>query len=227
MRRWLTHGFIVAYLAALSTGVASQTMKFGTGAHPAMYFFVWDMFCGWAAYETRYHLIAEGESGAYYWLAPGPWGSFEPYGDLARNHYDYYGNGLLRMAQNTIRHTQHEPLRKIISIEESWPKKYNLPDHLWALRTGEPKDPMSYFWVRNTYSPEGEPLFGRPDFLQQLYADAVFNNPRLHADSTRNRPIFALNPYDRRTSLGNGAAEDAAARSDEFVPLTGSPPSAN
>lgn len=210
MRRWITHGFIVAYLSSLALGISCQTLKVGVNAHPVMYFFIWDMFCGWAAHETRYHLVAEGESGTYYWLAPNPWGTFKPYGDLSRNHYDYYGHGLLRMAQNCIRHTEHEPLRRIISIEESWPKKYNLPDHLWALRTGEPKDPMSYFWVRNIYSPEGEPWEGRPDFLQQLYTNAVFSNPRLQADSTRGRPMFVINPYDRRLSSGSGVPNQSA-----------------
>jgi hypothetical protein len=218
MRRWISHLFIAAYLSALVGGISCQALKFGVSAHPAMYFVVWDMFCGWAAHETRYHLIAEGESGTYYWLAPNPWGTFKPYGDLARNHYDYYGHGLLRMAQNSIKHTQHEPLRRIISIEESWPKKYNLPDHLWALRTGEPKDPMSYFWVRNIYSPEGEPWYGRPDFLQQLYTDTIFSNPRLHADSIRNKPMFVINPYDRRLQSGNALGEAYSPTSVDSLP---------
>jgi hypothetical protein len=134
----------------------------------------------------------------------------------------------LRMAQNTIRHTQHEPLRRIISVEESWPKKYNLPDHLWALRTGEPKDPMSYFWVRNVYAPDGEPWEGHPDFLQQLYADAVFKNPRLHADSTRGKPMFVINPYDRRLASGPLLPEETPWPSQhDRPPYFESMPSAN
>ena len=37
-------------------------------------------------------------------------------------------------------------------FEECWPKKYNLPDDLWAMRFSEPKDPMSYFWLRDVYT---------------------------------------------------------------------------
>lgn len=217
MRRWLSGLFIFAYLSALSLGIASQTMKFGTGAHPAMYYFVWDMFCGWAAYEVRYHVIAEGESGTYYWLAPGPWGTFRPFGDLARNHYDFYGNGLLRMAECTLKNTDHEPIRRIISLEEAWAKKYNLPDHLWAYRMNEPKDAMSYFWLRNVYSPEGVPMYGQQDFLKQLYTDTIFSNPRLHADSTRGRPMFAINPYDRRMLPGDSQNLQISSQ-DDFGP---------
>jgi len=197
MRRWLSCLFIAGYLGSLCLGISSQALKFGTMSHPAMYFVIWDMFCGWSTFEARYHLIAEGESGTHYWLAPGPWGDFQPYGDIDRNHYDYHGNGLLRMAQNTLRHSEHEPIRRIISVEECWPKKYNLPDHLWAMRCAEPKDPISYFWVRNVYTADGQPLQGRPSYLTQLYTESIFKNPRLQADAKRGQQVFAVNPYDR------------------------------
>ena len=210
MRRWLTHLFIACYLSSLSLGIVSQTLKFGTSSHPAMYFFIWDMFCGWSAYESRYHIIGEGDSGTCYWLTPCPWGDFQPYGDLSRSHYDYYGNGLVRMAQNTLRHTEHEPIRRFYSVEESWPKKYNLPDHLWALRFSEPKDPVSYYYIRGIYDSNGTVIERRPDFLAQLYADAIYNNPRLQADSARGRPMFAVSPYERRViARENGTLEDA------------------
>jgi hypothetical protein len=176
-----------------------------------MYFFVWDMFCGWAAFETRYHIVGEGESGTYYWLTPCPWGDFRPYGDLSRTHYDYYGNGLVRMGMNTLRHTTHEPIVRMFSIEEAWPKKYNLPDHLWEIRFSEPKDPISYFWVRGIYSTDGEQLDRRPDYLAQLFIDAVYSNPRLQADSHRGRPMFAVNPYDRRVVPNHGESLENAA----------------
>lgn len=218
MRRWLSSLFIAGYLAALAAGLGGQVLKFGTSSHPAVYFVVWDMFCGWSTFEARYHLIAEGESGTYYWLAPAPWDNFAPYGDLARHQYDYYGNGLLRMAQNTLDHTQHEPIRRIISIEECWPKKYNLPDHLWELRCGEPKDPISYFWVRNVYSPDGQPLEGRPSFLAQLYADTIFKNPRLAQDAMRGQQMFAINPYDRLRATQGASLENVNASSGDSMP---------
>jgi hypothetical protein len=218
MRRWITHLFIAGYLGSLATGIAAQTMKFGNIAHPVAYFFVWDMFCGWSTFEARYHLIAEGESGTYYWLSPPPWGEFRPYGDLARHHYDYYGNGLLRMAMNTLRHTDHEPIERILFVEECWPKKYNLPDELWALRCAEPKEPMSYFWLRNVFTADGTPLESRMDFLHQLYADAVLKNPRLHADSMRGAPMFVINPADRRPGAAPSFLDDTALRPVEALP---------
>jgi hypothetical protein len=218
MRRWITHLFIVGYLGSLVAGIACHALKFGSGSHPIAYFFVWDMFCGWSAFEARYHLIAEGESGAYYWLSPAPWGEFRPYGDVARHHYDYYGNGLLRMALNTLRHTEHEPIQRILFVEECWPKKYNLPDDLWAVRFAEPKDPVSYFWVRNVFRGDGEPLESRMDFLRQLYADAILKNPRLQADSTRGQPMFAITPIDGRTGFAPAAHDEGALLSVESYP---------
>ncbi len=218
MRRWISHLLIAGYLGSLAMGVGFQALKFTAGASPFMYFFTWDMFCGWSAFEARYHLIAEGESGTYYWLSPGPWGEFQPYGDLTRNHYDYYGNGLIRMAMNTVRHTDHEPLQRILFVEECWPKKYNLPDHLWAMRFSEPKEPMSYFWLRDVYSADGKLLDQKIDFLKQLYADSIYKNPRLQADATRGRPMFMTSPGDRRMPAQGHALENAALSSPDSLP---------
>lgn len=197
MRRWLTHAFIAAYVGALSWGIVSHMLKFGNFAHPAMYYFVWDMFCGWQAYESRYHIVGEGESGTLYELAPGPWGKFCPYGDLARHHYDTLGHLFHNMAMNTLRHTDHEPMRRIIVVEECWPKKLNLPDELWALRIDEPKDPQSYFWLRAAYAPDGTVMHQAPDYVAWVYGLAVINNPRLLADARRSRPFYAVSPNVR------------------------------
>jgi hypothetical protein len=199
MRRWFTHCFIGAYLLALAGGIASQTMKFGHFSHPAMYYVIWDMFCGWQAYESRYHIVGEGDSGTLYELAPGPWKRFCPYGDLTRNHYDSFGHAFHKMAMNTLRHTDHEPMRRMFVVEECWPKKLNLPDHLWALRMDEPKDPVSYFWMRAAYSPEGQLLHAAPDYTNWVHAWSVVNNPRLMADAKRGRPFYAVDPHQRQT----------------------------
>ncbi|MBM4075207.1 MAG: hypothetical protein FJ267_06145, partial [Planctomycetes bacterium] len=87
MRRWFAKITIGLYLSVLSVGIISHAMNFGTFSHPAMYYIVWDMFCGWTAHEIRYHVIAEGESGTYYDVSQGPWGTFMPYGDLPRSQY--------------------------------------------------------------------------------------------------------------------------------------------
>ena len=84
MKRWLTHLLISGYLLALFGGIASHTLNLGAVSHPGMYFFVWDMFCGWSSYADRIQVVGEGESGTYYQLAPGPWGEFKPYGKIGR-----------------------------------------------------------------------------------------------------------------------------------------------
>jgi hypothetical protein len=218
MRRWISHLFIVGYLGSLMGGIGLHTMRFRHDAHPIMYFYVWDMFCGWSSFESRTHLIGEGESGTYYELSPGPWGDFKPYGDLTRNHYDYHGNALVGMALNALKHTDHEPIQRILFVEESWPKKYNLPDSLWAAMFSEEKDPMSYFWVRGTYTADGQPLDNRMTFLSQLFSDTVMNNPRLQADSKRGRPVIAVNPYDRRFHAEGNDSANVPAYSSESLP---------
>jgi len=197
MRRWLTHCVIGAYLAALGWGIVSHAMKFTNFSHPVMYFFVWDMFCGWQAYESRYHIVGEGDSGTLYELAPGPWKAFCPFGDLPRNHYDSYGHTFKKMALNTLKHTDHEPMRRLFVVEECWPKKLNLPDEIWSVRMDEPKDPLSYFWLRASFTPEGEVLHTAPDYVNWVYGLTIINNPRLVNDAQRGRPFFAVNPSQR------------------------------
>ncbi len=80
MRRWLASGFIASYLAFLGWGIISHALKFHSVSHPIMYFAVWDMFCGWQAYESRVHIVAEGESGQMYQLSPPPGMSSPPLG---------------------------------------------------------------------------------------------------------------------------------------------------
>ena len=205
MKHWLAKLTITTYLAALGAGIACHAMNFGMGSHPAVYFFVWDMFCGWSAHETRYHLIGEGESGNYYKLSPAPWNTFSPYGDLERDQYDNMGNTHARIALNTLRHTDHEPIVRMVLVEESWPKKYNLSDQLWAARFDEPKVPQSYFWQKCIYDADGMVIKCNPDFLNHLHSVSVSNNPRLKADSVRGRPFFAVDPAERsNASIGTG-----------------------
>jgi len=197
MRKLLSKVFIGTYLTALSLGIACHAMNFGLGKHPFIYFFVWDMFCGWSAHETRYHLIAEGESGNHYRLAPGPWGSFHPYGDLDRSQYDVVGNCHARIALNTLRQTEHEPMVRIFLIEESWTKKNNLSDDVWAMQFEEPRDPHSYFWHRATYDPDGNVMYHGPDYISYLLTQSIVDNPRLKSDSLRGKPFFAVDPSQR------------------------------
>jgi hypothetical protein len=205
MRRWLAKLVIGLYLTATFGGIAAHAMNFGTSTHPAMYYFVWDMFCGWAAHEIRYHIVAEGESGTYYDLTSPPWSTFAPYGDLARAQYDVLGNALHKIAINTLKHTDHEPIRRILIAEEVWPKKYNLPDDLWAMRFDEPKDPHSYFWLKTTLDGDGTLVSHNSDYLSYLYTKTIANNPRLRADTQRGKPFFAVDPVHRTQSSGFGS----------------------
>lgn len=184
-RRWLATLFISGYLGALAVGVAAHAVSVGTSAHPLCYFFVWDMFCGWASHEIRYHVIAEGESGQYYTLCPAPWGDFGPFHDLPRHHYDAMGIHFGRMGANTLRNTVHEPMLRMLVIEENWSKKFNLPDELWAIRHDVPKDPLSYYWHWQTYSPEGDVIQVNNTWLAEQGNRTLFDNPRLVRDSLK------------------------------------------
>lgn len=197
MHKWLATGFITSYLGFLAWGIVSHALKFMMFSHPIMYFCIWDMFCGWQAYESRYHVIGEGESGQLYELSPPPWSNFAPFGDLARTHYDGLGNSFKGVALNTLKNTQHEPISRVLVIEECWQKKYNLPDDLWALRFDEPKDKKNYYWLRGSFTSEGELLYAAPDFVQYAMSLSVVENPRLQADAQRGRRFFSLNPAHR------------------------------
>ncbi|GIX03198.1 MAG: hypothetical protein KatS3mg113_0204 [Planctomycetaceae bacterium] len=206
MKRIAVMSFIALYLVALSWGIVAHALRFGNFSHPLMYFVVWDMFCGWQSYESRYHLVGEGESGTLYELSPGPWPAFCPFGDIPRHHYDALGHTFYKMARFTLDHTEHEPMRRIMVIEECWPKKYNLPPHLWALRIEEPREPYSYFWLKAAYSTHGEILQAMPDFAVWQTQQLALNNPRLQQEAMRHRPVFAIQREQRTDSLVTPAA---------------------
>ena len=208
MKRLLTHTFIAAYLSALSWGILSHTVSFGTTSHPGMYYVVWDMFCGWSSYSSRNVIIAQGESGKYYELAPGPWGEFQPFGSIGRRHYDVNGGHAPKLALNALRQTKHERITRIIVIEEVWAKQYNLPDKLWNRQFDEPKDIHKYYQVRHVFTPDGGIVRSYPSWLGLQYTLAVSDNPRLKAEQRSGKPFFVYRPQrgGRRvgSTLGNG-----------------------
>jgi hypothetical protein len=199
MKRWLTHSGVVVYLSALSWGIVSHAVDYGNTSHPVMYYLVWDMFCGWTGYSGRIQIVGEGESGKYYELAPGPWGEFTPFGSIGRRHYDVMGVRGAKFAHNTLKHTRHEPITRIFVIEESWAKKYNLPDHLWNERFDEPKDPYRYYNVMHAFSIDGDLLESNGNWLSRQYALSVTNNPRLAQDVRKGKPIYAYRHRSRGT----------------------------
>ncbi len=190
MRKLLSVGFIGVYLGALGLGLVSHMLGAWNTAHPVMYYIVWDMFCGWSAYDSRIHVIAEGESQTYYRLTPTPWGELHPYGSLGREHYDVFNNHAGQIGLNVLRHTQHEPISRIFVIEEAWAKKYNLQQPVWESRYDDPKDKLSYFRVRAIMLPDSQ-VTERYDSWMAHQAGRMFaDNPRLQADSKLNQPVF-------------------------------------
>jgi hypothetical protein len=207
MKRGIVNTFIAGYLGVLLYGLFCHALYYKINQHPAMYFIIWDMYCGWAGYETRLHVVGEGESGQFYELAPGPWGSITPHGVLDRRHYDHTGLHSVRLGLNTLRHTKHEPIARLFVVEEAWPRKFNLPDELWARRYTEPKDPVSYFQIRSTYTGDGRLTQSGPSWLARIAQDCIMDNPRLLADMKKGRPFYAVEPGVRRGHVTPAAYE--------------------
>jgi hypothetical protein len=201
MVRWASAAFIAAYLGALSYGLVAHTTGYHPYKHMGMYFVVWDMFCGWTGWETRNHIVAEGESGTYYDLGATPWGQMKLYGDTTREHYDTSFHHSYTLARNTAAHTDHEPLTRYLVIEEAWAKKYNLPDALWAQRLDEPKELRSYHRVRLAYDHDGTLLVSNPSWHTWLTGIALSNNPRLIADMKRGQPHMTADSFARSPSV--------------------------
>ncbi|MFK7778494.1 MAG: hypothetical protein QM501_10355 [Gimesia sp.] len=202
LKRGLISLTIASYIGILVFGIFSHTFSYKTGRHPTMYYIVWDMFCGWSAFSIRTHIVGEGISGKFYELAPGPWGEYKPYGNLGRRHYDTTGDAWLKMAMNTLDKTDHEPMLRILCIEEAWCKKYNLPDSIWDQRYESPKDFHNYYRLRRVITPDGViaqnyvPWLTRQRYLQ------INDNPRLLSDMSRGRPFFAATIGSRVESQG-------------------------
>jgi len=102
------------------------------------------------------------------------------------------------MARNTLRQTQHEPMNRLLLVEEAWPRKFNLPDEYWSRRYIEPKDKKSYFQIRRVTTPEGQLLQERPTWLARASQDCLMNNPRLRREVAAGREFYAVNPTPRR-----------------------------
>lgn len=200
MKRWATHLFITAYLGVLGFGLLSHAMTFLKTAHPAMYFIVWDMFCGWCAYESRLHIVGEGASGDYYELSPAPWGEFRPFSAMGRTHYDSFAQFSSQIASNTLAHTEHEPMVRIHVVEECWPKKYNLSERVWQARYEVAKTPHSYFHHRCIFNPQGDTLHRAEGWVAVQSEIGILNNPRLRAEMRRGHTFYASNPGDRQSS---------------------------
>lgn len=197
MKRLLATAFIGSYLTILLLGLGSHTLGFGVASHPAMYWIVWDMFCGWATYASQVHLLGEGESGKYYELAPGPWGGFKPWGDMDRANYDVLGTHCGQLALNTLKHTQHEPISRIFVVEESWAKKYDLPPEVWQARFDETQNKPTYCRIIAELCGEGRVLRAYHPWLSFQNQVAIGCNPRLHEEAQRYRPMVLVESSEK------------------------------
>ncbi len=208
-RVWLAGSFIAAYLATLGMGLFCHTFNWNSGVHPMMYYVVWDMFCGWAAHECRYHVLAEGVSGQFYEVVPGPWGELRPHGDLGRHDYDPDAVHAGRIAMNVLRHSSHEDITRLLVVEENWPKKFNMPDDQWAARWDEPKDPKRYYTLRHVITADGVLLHTYSNFYTQQNSLGILSNPRLASEVHRSQPFYAVDvrrdPFGMSASLGDTA----------------------
>jgi hypothetical protein len=192
MKRLLVVGFIVSYLGTLNYGVMCHMLGFGVASHPLMYFIVWDMFCGWSAYDARVHIIAETEDQTYYDVATPPWGEFHPWGNIGRQHYDPLNNHASRIGFNTLKHTRHEPITRLFVIEESWAKKYNIPEAAWRSRYDEPQDVQKYYHLRSVQLADGTPVQNYSAWMSMQAIRMIEDNPRLQMQAAQSRPMFVF-----------------------------------
>ena len=207
VKKWLTHLVITGYIGALAWGLVSHTFEYKNDSHPAMYYIVWDMFCGWGSYSNRVQVIAEGESGEFYEVTPAPWGSIKPFGKLDRRHYDFYGLAINRIAMNVLKHTRHEPITRVYVLDECWPKKFNIPDSLWNARYAEDKDPYHYFYTRYVIAGDGALLEQYPNWFEYQQRLVIGDNPRLVRDVKNARPMYSVSPlqFNRDPVSGSNA----------------------
>ncbi len=194
MRRLIVCGVIGSYLLMLGFGLFSHALGYKSTSHVGMYFLVWDMYCGWGAYETRSHVIAEGESGQYYEITPPPWGEFVPFGSAERHTYDSSASFTGILAAHVLEHTEHEPIAAVTLIEESWSKKYNLPDSIYLNRYEEHKMKRSYFRPRLLLSADGTVRERYYDWTGWLNHQALADNPRLQKNMSE-RSFFTLDSF--------------------------------
>lgn len=198
MPRWMKNLIIAVYLGSCVYGLTIHTLKIAHFRTLADYFLVWDMYCGWNAFESRAVLLAEGESGQFYDVSP-PWKPMTPYGSARRQDYDYSGIYGGRIALNTLQHTQHEPIRQIYLIEQIWSKKFNLPQAIWQKRFDEPRQPNVYYYTRTLFEPDGEVATLHYDWKSHLTYHSIIDNPALRATVAKTQPVWLRNTGSRES----------------------------
>lgn len=200
MRRWFVGCFIAAYVSALGFGITCHAVRMGVFIHPAMYFIVWDMYCGWSAYNHRHRVVAEGVSGTYYDLNPAPWGSFRPYDRLDRLQYMLDLDKQAKVAVQVANHTRHEPFSRMFIIEESWAKQFDLPDYIWKAHNAIRRSPHTYTKIAVEMSGNGEIMNIFPNWLETQGRQMVTDNPRLQQEIRGSKSFWMV---DEHRDAGN------------------------
>ncbi len=154
-----------------------------------MYFIVWDMYCGWTAWGRG---TTSSARRAARWYDLSAVGEMVPFGSASRRDYDVFHLHSGKIARATLDHTDHEPIHRIMMVEEAWPKRYNLPDEVWKRRTLIPR----FLTLTTTSSPPtgwtGRWRRSRPAGRTCWLAHAPINNPRLPDDIARSKPFLTI-----------------------------------
>lgn len=188
-KKWAAGLFITCYLLSLAWGISAHALKLGLVGNSIGYFFVWDMFCGWAAYDNRTHIIGEDAEGKYYSIRE-PWTPFTPFGDVDRINYDVSNNLIPRHIKHILDHTEHPPIDRVYVVQEIWPKQFNVPDHLWSRYFEEPREQVSYFNLRAICNSSGMTLETYPDWFSAQTLQAIADNPRLQRAAQQATPYY-------------------------------------
>jgi hypothetical protein len=208
-RRWAAAIFITTYLSWLAFGIVGQALKLNAVGNTLGYFNVWDMFCGWHAYDNRTHLIGEDAAGRYYAIRE-PWGAFQPFGHVDRINYDVSNNLAPRHIRHVLSRTAHPPIDRVYVVQEIWPKHFNAPDRHWAHYFHEPREPVSYYNLRAICRADGTPIEAYPDWFSLQINKSIADNPRLKEQSQQATPYFNtfFNPQKMNAAAeftGNGS----------------------
>ena len=189
VRKWAISALIMSYLGFLSWGIVGHALKIPAAGNALGYFVVWDMFCGWQAYDNRLHLIAEDSQGQYYRIRE-PWGAFHPFGEEDRVDYDVSNFLAPRHIRHVLKHSGHPPIDRVYVVQEIWGKQYNIPDEIWAKYYAEPKDKVSCFSLRAICTPEGTPIESNPDWFMAQELKSIADNPRLQQQAQSAMPYY-------------------------------------
>jgi hypothetical protein len=189
MKRLLHNAVISSYILAMVSGLLAISLHLAVPGQTFLYFVTFNMFCGWSCFEARVHLIGEGESGTFYEVGPGPWSEFHPYGVLARQHYSAHFEDEWPIVENTLRHTTHEPIARVILVEEEYPKRLNIPSPLYEAYYNKPKVFQRYFSTRFVYDSHGHVLSQQPEWLRLQDQVSIADNPRLLSEASQHRSV--------------------------------------